>query len=352
MSSSRTVAASDRSSLWAIDGTSSTIAGELAHADHEDASGRWSAITDAVRGPWSSRASSPTHVPGADGGHLLARCGAPRRCRSTITKASRPSDALLAEGLARREVDLVGRPGDRLQLLLRARREERDRCEVVEVRLAGHGRRSIGNAVDRRAAGVAPSGHRERFTGAKQPRNLPSLRSPPWMSSSFAGPWSRPGATSCSARGGLACCSSRTAWRRHRPAPDDLEDWIRVPAGEVDLRARVEGLRRRAEARVDPAPALDDDGVLRLGDRWVSLPPVEARLTAALLDRYGAVVSRDALAAGGVAGGRARPQRARRAHAPAPAPARRRWRWRSAPCGRAATCSSGWWRANGQAQAQ
>ncbi len=49
----------------------------------------------------------------------------------------------------------------------------------------------------------------------------------------------------------------------------------------------------------DPSPALDDDGVLRLGDRWVSLPPVEARLTAALLDRYGAVVSRDALARAG-----------------------------------------------------
>jgi len=80
---------------------------------------------------------------------------------------------------------------------------------------------------------------------------------------------------------------------------DDFEDWIRVPAGDVDLRARVEGLRRRVEARANPSPALDDDGVLRLGDRWVSLPPVEARLTAALLGRYGAVVSRDALARAG-----------------------------------------------------
>lgn len=82
-------------------------------------------------------------------------------------------------------------------------------------------------------------------------------------------------------------------------APDDLEDWIRVPAGEVDLRARVDGLRRRVEARVDLALVLDEDGVLRLGDQWVSLPPVEARLTAALLDRYGSVVSRDALARAG-----------------------------------------------------
>jgi DNA-binding response OmpR family regulator len=81
--------------------------------------------------------------------------------------------------------------------------------------------------------------------------------------------------------------------------PGDLEDWIRLPASDDDLRARVDGLRRRAADRDERAPALDGDGVLRLGERWVSLPPVEARLTAALLDRYGAVVSRDALAAAG-----------------------------------------------------
>jgi DNA-binding response OmpR family regulator len=39
--------------------------------------------------------------------------------------------------------------------------------------------------------------------------------------------------------------------------------------------------------------------VLRLDGRWVSLPPVEARLTGALLDRYGAVVSRESLAKAG-----------------------------------------------------
>jgi DNA-binding response OmpR family regulator len=39
--------------------------------------------------------------------------------------------------------------------------------------------------------------------------------------------------------------------------------------------------------------------VLRLGGSWVSLPPVEARLMQALIDRYGAVVSRDQLARSG-----------------------------------------------------
>jgi two-component system OmpR family response regulator len=82
-------------------------------------------------------------------------------------------------------------------------------------------------------------------------------------------------------------------------SPDELEDWIRVPAGDLDLQARVEGLERRSAAQLGVAPELDDDGVLRLGERWVSLPPVEARLTGALLQRFGAVVSRDALARAG-----------------------------------------------------
>jgi DNA-binding response OmpR family regulator len=83
------------------------------------------------------------------------------------------------------------------------------------------------------------------------------------------------------------------------PAADDCEDWIRVPASEADLQARVEGLRRRSAEAVGHQPELDEDGVLRLGARWVSLPPVEARLARALLDRYGAVVSREALARAG-----------------------------------------------------
>jgi hypothetical protein len=82
-------------------------------------------------------------------------------------------------------------------------------------------------------------------------------------------------------------------------ALDELEDWIRVPAADGDLRARVEGLRRRAEARREPRPTLDDDGVLRLGGRWVALPPIEARLAGALVARYGAVVARDDLGTSG-----------------------------------------------------
>lgn len=84
------------------------------------------------------------------------------------------------------------------------------------------------------------------------------------------------------------------------PVPRDcLEDWIRVPADDADLRARVEALAVRARAHAAGQPSLDADGVLRMGDAWVSLPPVEARLTEALLDRFGAVVSREALGRAG-----------------------------------------------------
>jgi DNA-binding response OmpR family regulator len=83
-------------------------------------------------------------------------------------------------------------------------------------------------------------------------------------------------------------------------AVDCLEDWMRVPVDEEELAARLGALAVRARIHLDPdRPVLDDDGVLRRGREWVSLPPVEARLTAALLDRLGAVVSREALARAG-----------------------------------------------------
>ncbi|HLY81811.1 MAG TPA: winged helix-turn-helix domain-containing protein [Acidimicrobiales bacterium] len=84
------------------------------------------------------------------------------------------------------------------------------------------------------------------------------------------------------------------------PDPGDcLEDWIRVPAAEIDVRARIGALSDRASRHVSAAPSLDHDGVLRYGGGWVPLPPVEARLTEGLLGRFGAVVSRDSLARAG-----------------------------------------------------
>lgn len=82
-------------------------------------------------------------------------------------------------------------------------------------------------------------------------------------------------------------------------ASDPLEDWVRESAGELDFRARLEGLRMRLEQTLEILPRLDDDGVIRFGERWAPLPPVEARLTGALVRRFGAVVSRDDLTVAG-----------------------------------------------------
>ncbi|MBW3556291.1 MAG: winged helix-turn-helix domain-containing protein [Actinobacteria bacterium] len=85
-------------------------------------------------------------------------------------------------------------------------------------------------------------------------------------------------------------------------AADCVEDWIRVPAGEQDVRARISTLTLRADLHAQRGadrPDLDLDGVLRFGSEWVSLPPVEGRLTRALLDRFGAVVGREALCRAG-----------------------------------------------------
>jgi two-component system OmpR family response regulator len=80
------------------------------------------------------------------------------------------------------------------------------------------------------------------------------------------------------------------------PVPTDcLEDWVAAGASESALEARRRGLQARARAH-SARPEIDDDGLLRHHDAWVSLSPVEQSLTRALLDRFGAVVARDALA--------------------------------------------------------
>jgi DNA-binding response OmpR family regulator len=81
--------------------------------------------------------------------------------------------------------------------------------------------------------------------------------------------------------------------------PDCLEDWIRIPAAEANVRVRVEGLLTRSREHLQEVPELDQFGMLRLGGGLVSLPPVEARLMTALLERIGAVASRDSIGRAG-----------------------------------------------------
>ncbi|MEA2590121.1 MAG: two-component system, OmpR family, response regulator [Actinomycetota bacterium] len=70
------------------------------------------------------------------------------------------------------------------------------------------------------------------------------------------------------------------------------EDWVRLPVGDEDLRARVERLAQAAA----PRPTLDEYGVLTHGDGWVGLSPLEESIVRMLLDSFGTTVSRTDLA--------------------------------------------------------
>ena len=71
---------------------------------------------------------------------------------------------------------------------------------------------------------------------------------------------------------------------------DCLEDWVCAPVSEHELRARTEALALRARCHHRFVPVFDEEGFLRFGPHRLHLPPVEARLVRALLERFGAVV--------------------------------------------------------------
>ena len=80
------------------------------------------------------------------------------------------------------------------------------------------------------------------------------------------------------------------------PLPVDcLEDWVTAHAPEWEVEGRRRALARRAD-RHAVRPLLDEDGLLHHRDAWVSLSPVEQALAGVLVDRFGAVVTRETLA--------------------------------------------------------
>ncbi len=73
---------------------------------------------------------------------------------------------------------------------------------------------------------------------------------------------------------------------------DPLEDWVRLPADERDIDARLNALRVRATSWAPATrPELDGHGRLLRGNRWVPLSPIEEQLCALLIDGFGEVVS-------------------------------------------------------------
>lgn len=83
---------------------------------------------------------------------------------------------------------------------------------------------------------------------------------------------------------------------------DILQDWVRLPGDERDVRARLSGLRRRA-ADLAPPPAVDSHGRLLFGRAWVQLSPIHERLARSLLAADETVVPDTDLMATGWPGG-------------------------------------------------
>lgn len=79
------------------------------------------------------------------------------------------------------------------------------------------------------------------------------------------------------------------------PSPiDELEDWVRTPVDQGDIRARVDTLARRAEQLL--VPVIDSDDVVHFDGTLWPLSPVEASMLRPLVDRFRSVVSRSDLA--------------------------------------------------------
>jgi hypothetical protein len=84
------------------------------------------------------------------------------------------------------------------------------------------------------------------------------------------------------------------------PAPAPIvdeceEDWVRLPADDGDVRARVLALAARS-SRHRPGPRVGPDGRLRYDGNWIALSPIEHRLARVLAERFGEVVEGDLLA--------------------------------------------------------
>lgn len=79
--------------------------------------------------------------------------------------------------------------------------------------------------------------------------------------------------------------------------PEDLhrrEDWVRVSADPIEVHSRIERLRSLNTA-ASGQPAIDEDGILSFGDRWVALGPGDVALARLLCDSFGTLVGRAAL---------------------------------------------------------
>src|SRR5213076_1543790 len=79
------------------------------------------------------------------------------------------------------------------------------------------------------------------------------------------------------------------------PEADDCdEDWIRLPASDDDVSARLRSVAARS-ARHSSAPTVKGDGRISFRGRWEPLSGHEEAMAGALVDRFGEVVDADTL---------------------------------------------------------
>lgn len=77
---------------------------------------------------------------------------------------------------------------------------------------------------------------------------------------------------------------------------DILEDWVRLPVSRADRNARIHTLASRIEGQGHSAPVLNGNGTLEYRGARTHLSSIQADLVRVMLERFGAVVSREALA--------------------------------------------------------
>jgi DNA-binding response OmpR family regulator len=75
-----------------------------------------------------------------------------------------------------------------------------------------------------------------------------------------------------------------------------LEDWLRLPADDVDIRTRLTALAERA-ARHPAAPVVEEHGCVTHGGSTAFLPPVDECVARALIEHFGHPVPAEELMA-------------------------------------------------------
>ena len=78
---------------------------------------------------------------------------------------------------------------------------------------------------------------------------------------------------------------------------DVLEDWVRLPVSREDRNARIRTLESRIESQHPPTPSVNGNGTLRYRGESTQLSAIQSDLVRLMIERFGAAVNREHLAA-------------------------------------------------------